>query len=136
MQISIERKKSEAIERMRILGFIGDCISAFSRSGKVMTSEPPFGALYYVNEEQQKMIRDFETENNALVYAVVRSYASFGKMDAIFYVSDYEEEWEFDIADIRQKRPFVYVYNYDAPEFSEFGHIAITPLNGGLLRTS
>ena len=137
MKISMERKVAEAIKRMKALDIIGDAVEQFRKSGQVMCSEPPHGALYWIDDEQKKLVGEFEKRYNALVYMVVRAYfKEFGKMDALLYVSDYESEWEQDNIDVSDRCPLVYVHNYDAPEFSEFGCIEVKPRFGGLIRVS
>lgn len=127
-------KKAEAIKRMKTMGIIRDAIKQFEEDDIVMMSEPPIGGLYWLNDEQKRMVKDFENEYNGLVYLVVRSYTNIGMMDNLFYVSNYEEEWEMDNADIDEKYACVYVINHDMPECSEFGTIAWKNVSGGILR--
>ena len=135
-KVSAEAKKAEAIERMKMLGIFPQTIEQFRRSGLVSISEPPFGAFYWANDEEKKLIQQFEAEYNALVYVVVRSFTEFGKLDAYLYVSDYEEEWKVDRNDIEAHQPIAYVYNHDIPEFSEIGAIGVRRTAAdGLLRT-
>ncbi len=136
MIISRERKVEEAVKRMKKLHIIPDAIRQFKSSGTVMVSEPPLGALFWVDDEQKQLIKQFEEEHNALVYTVVRCYSVFGKMDSFLYVSDYEEEWKDDVADIERGYAMSYTYNYDAEWCSEFGSIAIEARFGGLVRTA
>ena len=133
MNVSIEIKKQEAINRMKALGIFAETIKQF-KGGQVSYSEPPLGANYWLDEEQEKIVKDFEEEHNALVYFAVRSYTEFGKLDALLYVSDYEEEWEMDIEDIYDGYALAYVYNYDDPYCSEIGSIAVKGRFGGLVR--
>lgn len=133
MNVSIEKKKQEAINRMKALGIFAPTIKQF-KGGQVSYSEPPLGANYWLDEEQEKIVKDFEEEHNALVYFVVRSYTEFGKLDAFLYVSDYEEEWEMDIEDIYDGYALAYVHNYDDPYCSEIGSIAVKGRFGGLVR--
>ena len=132
MKVSIENKKQEAIERMKTLGIFSQTIRQF-KDGTVSYSEPT-GANYWLDEAQEKIVKEFEEEHNALVYFVIRSYTEFGKLDALLYVSDYEEEWEMDMEDIKDGYALAYVYNYDVPYFSEFGGIAVKNRFGGLVR--
>ena len=137
MKIPKDRKVTEAIKRMRVLNIIGDAIEQFRKSGQIMCSEPPMGALYWIDDEQKALVEEFEQKHNAVVYMIIRTYfTEFGKTDAFLYVSDYEEEWEQDNTDIADHCPLVYVYNYDSPEFSEFGCIEVKPRFGGLIRVS
>lgn len=150
MQISRERKIEEAVRRMKTLGIIDDAISQFQKDGTVMVSEPPFGALYTIDEEQKKLVEEFEKEHNAVVYMVVKCYSTIGKMDSFLYVSDYEDEWEMEAvwfvvedeetetnnSDMSDGYIMSYTHNYDAPECSEFGEIGVRQSFGGLLRTA
>ena len=135
MNIPLEIKKQEAIDRMKALGIFPQTIRQF-KGGQVSYSEPT-GANYWLDEEQEKLVREFEEEHNALVYFVIRSYTQFGKLDSLLYISDHEEDWEMDREDIINYRyAFAYVYNYDVPEYSEFGTIAVRERFGGLVRVS
>ena len=127
-------KKVEAIKRMKAMGIIRDAIKQFEEDDIVMISEPPLGGLYWLNDEQKRMVKAFENEWDALVYLVVRSYTNIGVMDSIFYVSKHEEEWEMDNTDINENYACVYVINHDMPECSEFGTIAWKNVSGGILR--
>lgn len=134
MNITREIKKEEAIKRMKALDIIDDAMNQFKNEDIIMVSEPPFGALYWLDDEEKEMVEEFEEEYDALVYMVVRSFTNFGKMDSLLYVSDYEEEWEMDNADINDGYVMSYVINHDMPDCSEFGSIAIRSVCGGLLR--
>ena len=134
MNVSREIKKVEAIKRMKAMGIFPDAIKQFKNSDIVMVSEPPLGGLYWLNDEEKEMVRKFEQENNALVYLVARSFTNIGKMDNLFYVSNYDDEWEMDNEDLKDHYAFVYVVNHDMPDCSEFGSIAWKSVGGGILR--
>ena len=134
MNVSREIKKEEAIKRMRAMNIYSNAIKQFKNADIVMVSEPPLGGLFWLNDEEKEMVSKFEQENNALVYLVVRSFTNLGIMDNIFYVSDYQDEWFMDNADIDEHYACVYVINYDMPNCSEFGTIAWKSVGGGVLR--
>ena len=134
MNVSREIKKEEAINRMREMNIYSDAIKQFKNADIVMVSEPPLGGLFWLNDEEKEMVSKFEQENNALVYLVVRSFTNLGIMDNIFYVSDYQDEWEMDNADLNENYACVYVINHDMPDCSEFGTIAWKSVGGGVLR--
>ena len=134
MNVSREIKKEEAIKRMKAMNIYSDAIKQFKNADIVMVSEPPLGGLFWLNDEEKEMVSKFEQENNALVYLVVRSFTNLGIMDNIFYVSDYQDEWFMDNADIDEHYACVYVINYDMPNCSEFGTIAWKSVGGGVLR--
>ena len=134
MNVSREIKKEEAIKRMRAMNIYSDAIKQFKNADIVMVSEPPLGGLFWLNDEEKEMVSKFEQENNALVYLVVRSFTNLGTMDNIFYVSDYQDEWFMDNADLNENYACVYVINHDMPDCSEFGTIAWKSVGGGVLR--
>ena len=136
MNVTREEKMAEAIERMKALRVFKPTIKQFKDDGYISISEPPFGAFYWAEGDDLKRIREFEEQNNALVYLVVRSYTTLGKMDSYLFVSDYPEEWALDREDIKEGRQLVYVFNHDMPDCSEFGSIGVALTSAaGLRRT-
>ena len=134
MKVTREKKKEEAIKRMKALNIIDNAINQFKKDDIVMVTEPPFGALYWLEDDEKEMVRKFEEENNALVFMVVRAFTNFGKMDSLLFVSDYEEEWEMDNEAIVDGYVLSYTKNYDMPDCSEMGSIVVKPMFGGLVR--
>ena len=136
MKISLEEKKIEAIERLKILKVPVKVIWQFSEKGIVNISEPVLDAFIEVNDTDKKRIADFEEINSALVYSVIRShYEDFGTMDSYFFVSDYKnEEWAIDRKDLRHNQTLSYVYNHNEPVFSEFGTIGFEKTRSAALR--
>ena len=134
MLISREEKKIEAAKRMKALEIFNPVIKDFEDNNMVEVSEPPLGALYYVDEKQQEIINQIEGQYNCLVYLTVRCYTEIGTMDSFLVVSDYKEEWPDDWESLEDGIVFTYTHNYDAPWCSEFGSIAILKRNGGLVR--
>lgn len=128
-----ELQKEEAIKRMKNLGIMPRIIEEFRRSNKLNKSEI-CGILYWLSDEEKKIVEDFESKQNALVYHVIKTNTRDGIMDACLYVSAYPEEWEYDREDIEEGIINAYVYNEDTPIFSEIGSIGVMPANGGLVR--
>lgn len=129
-----ERQEQVAIERMKKLGIMEQPIKEFEGDGKVNLSENG-GLLYWLNDGEQKIVDDFEKENNGLVYHVIKSHTTIGLMYALLYVSEYEEEWEMDMEDLGTGQALAYVVNKDMPDCSEFGTIGIEPSIGGIRKT-
>ena len=137
MKVTREEKKVEALSRMRKVGYWGQAREAFRRSNRVLVNEPPFGGVYDPEPELAETIKKFEEEHDALVYAVVRAFTSFGKMDSLLYVSDCPEEWDMDNEDLGDGIVMSYTINYDMPDCSEFGSIGFRMGSGaGYLRTA
>ncbi len=132
MTVSTEKKIAEAVARMKLWGIYSPIVKQFKNEGIVSESAPPFGACYWLSEEQMNRVREFESQNDALVYHVIHSFTNIGEMENYLYVSDFLEEWEIDREDIKAGLQFAYVCNIDAPDCSEFGSIGIkrTPAAG------
>lgn len=94
-----DKQKAEAIARMRMLDIFPETIKQFDCDGKVSISESLARAFYWAEGWDLDRIEQFEEDHNALVYLVIRSYTTYGKMDSYLYVSQYEEEWTQDRAD-------------------------------------
>lgn len=124
----------EALTRMTMLNLSRQCINAF-KDGIVWESEG-YGALYEVNQDEQRIIDAFEIQHNALVYHMIHNKFEFGECYTILYVSSEKSEWKSDRYDIEDGYAMAYVKNIDVPECSEFGSVAIRPSFGGLVRLS
>ena len=137
MNVSIEDKKKEAVERMKLWGIFPETIKQFEQYGLISESAPPVGACYWLNDEQMERVRTFEEKHNAVVYHVIHSYTTIGEMESYLFVSDYPEEWEaYDRPGIERGEQIAWVFNHDIPEQADMGSIgiALTPA-AGLRRT-
>ena len=127
-----EKQRKEALERMVMLNLSRQCINAF-KSGKVWESEGR-GALYELNSDEEKIVREFESKYNGVVYHVIHNVFEFGECYSLLYVSDDISEWQADRYDLEDGYAMVYVKNIDDDFCSEFGTIAIRSQFGGLVR--
>ena len=134
-KISREKKKEEAIKRMNVLGLFKPCIKAFTKYDELQLTEPT-GGLYEFNDnaELNVKVKEFEEEYDALVYHVIHTCTQFGELFNFLYVSDYEEEWEMDNADIAEGYVVAYVWNKSDDWMSEIGSIVVRERFGGLVR--
>lgn len=128
--------KEEALARMKALKLHKNVINEFKNEDKLNVSYPPFGALYWANEDEMKLIKAAEEHYNILVYHAIRTETIFGSLLSMLYVSSYDEELEYDREDLEALCPHAYVENLSEPMFSEFGSIGIQPVAGGILRTA
>lgn len=137
MTVSKETKKAEAIKRMKMLDLYNPYILSFDKKDEIFMSEMT-GGVYEFNENTELIdkVREFEEENNALVYHIIHTFTGFGELYSFLYVSDYQEEWEMDNEDISEGYALAYVWNKDVPEFSEFGSIGVRGKFGGIIRTA
>lgn len=132
MIISVEEKKKEAVKRLKMLKVHENVIKDFE-SGTINQSERG-GLLYWLDEEQKRMVEAFEKEHNAVVYHVIHQHTNIGEMLCFLQVSDHPEEWHYDIEDIEDGQTLAYVMNLTMPDCSEFGSIGIRPSIGGVER--
>lgn len=135
MKTTMEQKKIEALERMKTLKLYPNVIKEFEQENIVNMSENG-GFLYWLNDEQKEIVSAFEAEHDALVYHVIHDFTSFGELLTFFYVSDYEEEWEYDREDLKDGYACAYVKNLSDDMCSEFGSVCFKQQFGGLVRTA
>ena len=127
------KQKQEAIERMKMLKIYSQAIKEFEKENVINVSEHG-GILFWLDDEQQEMVKKFEEKYNAVVYHVIHNYTEFGELYSLLYVSQHENEWDYDKDDIRHNIALCYVVNKDEKCFSEFGSIGIKPQYGGVIR--
>ncbi len=126
---------TEALRRMKKLNLHENVIREFREEGKLNRSESQMGSLYWLDEAEEKMVRDWEKETGNVVYHVIKTPMEFGLCYSLLYVSTYTDEWEMDNEDVEAGAPCVYVLNADDPLCSEYGSIGIAKRFGGLVRT-
>lgn len=137
MNVSKEIKKAEAINRMKALDLYAPYIKSFEKKDEIFLSEMTGGVYEFSdNEELVEKIKSFEEENDVLVYHVIRTMTQFGELYNFLYVSDYEEEWDMDNADIAAGYALAYVWNKTDEWCSEFGSIGVRGQFGGIVRTA
>ena len=66
MKRTIEEVRKEALERMKKLNFHPNVLSDF-KEDRLNKSEL-IGFLYWLNDEEIKAVREFEAENESIVY--------------------------------------------------------------------
>ena len=137
MKVSMENKKAEGIKRMKALDLYKPYINLFEKDNKIFLSEMT-GGVYEFDEDEElnAKIKAFEEEHDALVYHVIRTMTQFGELFNFLYVSDYEEEWAMDNADIEAGYALAYVWNKTDEWCSEFGSIGVRGKFGGIVRTA
>lgn len=141
-----EMKKEEALKRMVKMKIFKEAKKNFENNGDVAIFEnqgTPFLATYYslntnLGMEEYKVLKEkiewFQKKFNCLVYMVQKSYTLLGELYSFFYVSDNQNDWQFDLEDIEMGMAYCYVWNKTHEEFSEFGSIAFGKAMGGVYR--
>ena len=77
MKVTIEEAKQEALKRMKKLNFHPNVLSDF-KEARLNKSEL-IGFLYWLNDEEIKAVREFEAENEAVVYHVIHQSTNIGE---------------------------------------------------------
>ena len=122
---------AEAFLRMRSLKIRGNAIKEFLKSGKLNLSKG--GVLYWLDHEEQEMVKEWEMETGNMVYHVIKDNPEIGLLYTFLYVSRHTEEWETDREDIENNIAFTYVTDNC---FGEYGTVGIAPMCGGVIRTA
>ena len=135
MKITIEEKKKEAIKRMKMINLFPKVIEEFEEENVVNLSEGK-GILFWLDDEQKRIVSQIEREHNILVYHAIHNYTEFGELLTLFYVSDDKNEWSLDRFDLQYGYACTYVKNLSVDWCSEFGTICFKPMNGGLVITA
>ena len=128
-------QKEEAIKRMKKLELHPNVINEFITENKINKSEIS-GILYWLNDEEEKFVKEFEEKYNGVVYHIIKSYTNIGVLLTVFYVSHYTEEWSIDNNNIDENTQLCYVKNLSDDYCSEFGCINFRKQIGGLVRTA
>ena len=137
MNVSMENKKIEAIKRMKELDLYEPYIKSFEKRNEIFLSEMTGGVYEFSGDKELiEKIKEFETEYNTLVYHVIHTYTDFGELYNFLYVSDYEEEWEFDNTDLKDGYVYAYVWNKTDEWCSEIGSIGVRGQFGGIIRVA
>lgn len=126
-------QKTEALLRMKKLKFIDDVIKYFVNENKLYLSENG-GILFWLDDNERKMVEEWEAETGNLVYHVIKNHMEFGLCYSFLYVSTHTEEWVSDNEYLEEGYPIAYVKNVDDDTCSEYGSIGIRPNFGGVAR--
>ncbi|MBQ9016121.1 MAG: hypothetical protein IJ109_08375 [Firmicutes bacterium] len=135
-KVKREVKKAEAVRWMKILGVNSDVIELFKKKDIVMSCSGITGAITPLDDLLLKQqIREFEQQWDDLVYLVVRTPSSFGWLDSLLFVDNYEDEWELVRKDLSDGYVLTWTINQDNPICSDMGSIVVRRTNsGGLIR--
>lgn len=124
--------KEEAIERMKLLQLHQNVIDEFTRENKLNKSETRYGILYWLDEEEQKLVDEFQNQNEGtLVYHVIKTHTlDFGIVYDLLFITENEDEWEAQREELKDDL----VLSHTITCFPESGIIQIKKINGGLVR--
>ena len=136
MIVNRDEMKAEAVKRMEILRLHPNVIKEFEDKGVLNYSYSVLGFLYWLTEETQERVKEFELSNGYLVYHVIENETSIGRLITFLYVSVFKEEWEQEKLELKNGYALAYVINTDDELCSEFGGVELKSINGGVVRTA
>lgn len=138
LQIKQAMERLEILEKEYLLH--ENVLKEFREDGTIYYSENLGGAfsgiLYWLanKDEYVEKVRKIEQERNIFVYHCILNHTMDGDLLTMLYVSEYQDEWEFEKNDLKNGCTDAYVCNLNYDIDSEFGSVQITGVNGGLVR--
>lgn len=128
---SQEEMKQEAINRMKMLLLHQNVINEFKKENKLNKSEGPLGTLYWLDEEEGDIVKEYEKKWNVLVYHVIKTFTKdMGIIYDLLYITDEKDYWEEE----RKRLEQGIVLSHTKSQFSESGDIFVINVSGGLAR--
>lgn len=120
----MNKQKEQAIKYMSIMKFPQHIIDQFTTQEQNLCLSYQ-GVTQPIPVELIDQFKQIEQEYNIMFYHITRTDTEFGICYECYYVSNEEDEWEYELEDVKHLRPFAYVINTSEPMFSEFGMVAI-----------
>ena len=129
-----DEMKAEAISRMKAISLDSDIIDDFQESDTPQVYEPPYGASYYLEDEELEGIHELEFRCDILVWGVIRCTMKYNRedvtVDCMLYVSNNKADWEDERNDLYNGIPHVFTSMKEYP-VKDSGHINIYLSDGG-----
>ena len=132
--VSEEEMIEEAIKRMKILKLHKNAIKEFEQERKLNKSDFNMGILFWLDNEEEKMVKELEKKYNFMVYHIIHSYSNLGETYEILFIENNKEEWFDEREDLKKGFAMARVEVINSPENSEFGYIGVEARNGGVVR--
>lgn len=120
----MDRRAEQAIKYMQIMKFPQHIIEQFAGEESSLCLSYR-GVTQPIPVELIDQLKQLEEKHSIMFYHITRTDAEFGVCYECYYVSNEEDEWEYEIEDVKRLHPFAYVINTSEPMFSEFGMVAI-----------
>ena len=127
-------QKQYAINALKTLNIYKPYIDGFAKKGRVCFFERFAGFWVDQEPEIEAKMKEIEQEHGCIVYAITHEFTSFGECWSFLMMSQYEEEWEMTLEELKDGYAFAYVWNKDDDLCSEFGTIVVKSFGGGITR--
>ena len=82
---NIEETRAEAVKRLEALKVHKNVLNEFKGEEKLNKSEH-MGILYWLDDEEQAMVNEFEKKHEAVVYHVIHQFTNIGDLYNLLYV--------------------------------------------------
>ena len=124
--------KDEALRIMKMLNLFPNVIREFKEENKLNKSETRNGILYWLTDEEQEIVNQFQKEHEGtLVYHVIlTNTVDFGIIYDLLYITENQEDWNLYKDYLKDDL----VLSYSVTPFPEGGLIKVKKVNGGLVR--
>ncbi len=131
-----DEMKKEAIIRMKNVISCSSIIASFEETGQPQVYEPPYGASYFLEDEEVELVRKTESLQGIMIWGVIRCSMTYNQknvtVDCMLYVSKDKGNWEQERKDLYDFYPSVYTVMKEFP-VKDHGHITVTKSPGGTL---
>lgn len=137
------KQKQEAIKRLKILEkeylVHKNVLKEFKQDETIYYSERINkifnGVLYWIRnrDELVNAIKRVEKQRNLFIYHCLLEHSEFGDTLTMLYISDEEQNWQYERKELLDGFISVCVYDLQFDEF-EFGGTQINGVNGGIGR--
>ena len=127
-----EQMKAEALRRMEWWKLHPNVARDFKKG--VLNISEFMGALYWLDDDDKKLVDDWAEKTGNLPYHVIKSFLEDMELLTILFVEPDKGEWELNKEDSVYFTQFAYVINKSVPHFSEYGSVALKPCFGGVVR--
>ena len=131
-------QKKEAISRMKTLGLSAIIVDDYKETGLPQIYEPPYGASYYPDEEEDSvLLKEINSlkKRGYLVWGIIRCTMSYNRkpvtVDCMLFVSGDKKEWPAERNDLYNGFPFVFTCCKEIPSLHDHGSISIYMSEGG-----
>ncbi len=128
---SKEEMLQEVIKRMQLLKLHNNAINDLKNDKVLNKSEGRLGILYWLDEKEKTMVKEYENQSNSLVYHVIKTYTfDMGIVYDLLFITEEKAYWEEERKRLKQG----YVLSHSISQFNESGDIFVENRNGGLVR--
>ena len=132
--VTEEEMIQEANRRMRILQLHINARNEFKDEHRINKSDDNMGILFWLDEKEEKMVKELEKKYNFMVYHIIHTLSNLGETYEILFIENNKEEWFAEREDLKNGYARARVEVVNCSENSEFGYIGIEARNGGIVR--